>query len=80
MWVLYSYSFLYNTKPIITEIFPVGSGPDAEETTGKFIYAVTEILAFLFSLPVMFYVEGDKFMDFVELFKTVRRRRASRVS
>ena len=44
MWVLYSYSFLYNTKPIITEIFPVGSGPDAEETTGKFIYAVTEIL------------------------------------
>ena len=44
MWVLYSYSFLYNTKPITTEIFPVGSGPDAEETTGKFIYAVTEIL------------------------------------
>jgi solute carrier family 35 protein E1 len=33
-------------------------------------YAVTEILAFLFSLPVMFASEGAKFADFVELFKT----------
>ena len=33
-------------------------------------YAVTEILAFLISLPVMFLTEGAKFGEFVELFKT----------
>eukprot|EP00613_Pedinella_sp_CCMP2098_P005978 CAMPEP_0171611350 /NCGR_PEP_ID=MMETSP0990-20121206/10584_1 /TAXON_ID=483369 /ORGANISM="non described non described, Strain CCMP2098" /LENGTH=348 /DNA_ID=CAMNT_0012174917 /DNA_START=40 /DNA_END=1086 /DNA_ORIENTATION=+ len=33
-------------------------------------FAVTEILAFLVSLPVMFYTEGDKFASFVELLKT----------
>ena len=33
-------------------------------------YAVTEILAFLISLPVMFLTEGGKFGEFVELFKT----------
>eukprot|EP00629_Pelagomonadales_sp_RCC1024_P017394 CAMPEP_0119274004 /NCGR_PEP_ID=MMETSP1329-20130426/11312_1 /TAXON_ID=114041 /ORGANISM="Genus nov. species nov., Strain RCC1024" /LENGTH=337 /DNA_ID=CAMNT_0007274277 /DNA_START=79 /DNA_END=1092 /DNA_ORIENTATION=- len=33
-------------------------------------YAVTEILAFAFSLPVMFATEGDKFGEFVELMKT----------
>merc|ERR1711981_481398 len=35
-------------------------------------YAVTEILAFLISLPVMFLTEGAKFGEFVELFKTSR--------
>ena len=35
-------------------------------------YAVTEILAFLISLPVMFLTEGSKFGEFVELFKTSR--------
>merc|ERR1712078_499633 len=33
-------------------------------------YAVTEILAFLISLPVMFLTEGAKFGEFIELFKT----------
>ena len=33
-------------------------------------YAVTEILAFLASLPVMWYTEGDKWPDFVALMKT----------
>ena len=33
-------------------------------------FAVTEILAFLVSLPVMFYTEGDKLGEFMELFKT----------
>jgi len=33
-------------------------------------YAVTEILAFLISLPVMFLTEGSKFGEFVELLKT----------
>ena len=35
-------------------------------------YAVTEILAFLISLPVMFLTEGSKFGEFIELFKTSR--------
>ena len=35
-------------------------------------YAVTEILAFLISLPVMFLTEGSKFGEFMELFKTSR--------
>ena len=35
-------------------------------------YAVTEILAFLISLPVMFLTEGAKFGEFIELFKTSR--------
>jgi len=33
-------------------------------------YAVTEILAFLISLPVMFYTEGDMWPKFLELLKT----------
>ena len=33
-------------------------------------YAVTEILAFLISLPVMFYVEGDMWPKFLDLLKT----------
>ena len=35
-------------------------------------YAVTEILAFLISLPVMFLTDGAKSGEFVELFKTSR--------
>jgi len=33
-------------------------------------YAVTEIIAFLVSLPVMYAVEGDKLPEFLELLKT----------
>jgi len=33
-------------------------------------FAVTEILAFFISLPFMFYMEGDKFGDFVKLFQS----------
>ena len=35
-------------------------------------FAVTEILAFAISLPVMFYTEGAKWATFVELLKTER--------
>mmetsp|Transcript_12301 Transcript_12301/g.25888 ORF Transcript_12301/g.25888 Transcript_12301/m.25888 type:complete len:339 (-) Transcript_12301:309-1325(-) len=33
-------------------------------------FAVTEVLAFIWSLPVMFAVEGDKFSEFVDIFLT----------
>jgi len=33
-------------------------------------FAVTEVLAFLWSLPVMFAVEGDKLSDFLNIFMT----------
>ena len=33
-------------------------------------FALTEVLGFLISLPVMFYLEGAAFGRFIDLFKT----------
>jgi solute carrier family 35 protein E1 len=43
---------------------------DKQTTTHYDQFAVTQILGFFILLPIMFYTEGDKFPDFVNMLKT----------